>query len=54
MQYAEVLRRSPWAANISLGLLRQYASRLAEALPEDADVQEFAGLVSRAATIAGK
>jgi len=47
-QYAELLRGSPWAAGTSMNQLAQYASWLQGALPEDADVAEFAALVQRA------
>lgn len=47
-QYAELLRRSPWSAGSSLAQVSALASRLAEMLPEDADVQEFAQLAYRA------
>jgi len=52
-QYAEVLRHSPWAAGTSLRDILGHAARLAEALPGDPDVSEFAGLVSRAMQIKG-
>ncbi|MBP7692176.1 MAG: von Willebrand factor type A domain-containing protein [Anaerolineales bacterium] len=47
-QYAELLRRSPWAQGSSLAQVSGYANRIAQAFPEDADVQEFAQLVNRA------
>lgn len=50
-QFAEVLRRSPYAAETALSLLAEHAHRLSGLLPEDADVAEFANLVSRAAQI---
>jgi Ca-activated chloride channel family protein len=48
-QYAEVLRRSPWAEGSSLGEVARYASRLPELIPGDPDVAEFARLVAQAA-----
>jgi Ca-activated chloride channel family protein len=45
-QFAEILRRSPWASAYQLWLLGQKASRLARALPEDGDVGELARLIS--------
>jgi Ca-activated chloride channel homolog len=51
MQFAEILRRSPWANGASLGTLAGYAKRVATQLPDDADAQEFAQLVSRASQI---
>ncbi|RPI22499.1 MAG: DUF3520 domain-containing protein, partial [Chloroflexota bacterium] len=50
-EYAEVLRHSYWAGDVSLGQVAWQASRLAAALPEDADVSEFAGLTFRASQI---
>lgn len=47
-QYAELLRRSPWARNSSLSHVSNYAARLVELLPGDPDVLEFAQLVQRA------
>jgi len=48
MQYAELLRHSPWAQGTSFSELADHAARLTEALPGDPDVIEFANLVSRA------
>ena len=53
MQYAELLRHSPWAQGTSFNQLLGHAARLAEALPQDADVGEFAYLVSLANKVAG-
>ncbi len=53
-QYAELLRRSPWAAQTSFDQLLAHASRLASALPGDTSVSEFASLVSRAKYLAGE
>jgi Ca-activated chloride channel family protein len=50
MQYAEILRRSPYT-NMSLGELTNYAWQVARLLPQDADVQAYAQLVQRAATL---
>jgi Ca-activated chloride channel family protein len=49
-QYAEVLRESYWANEMgtTLGEIASQAQRIAEYLPGDADVQEFAQLVGRA------
>jgi len=47
-QFAEILRQSPYAGNGGLGQLRRYADHVAQALPDDADVAEFAQLVARA------
>jgi Ca-activated chloride channel family protein len=46
VQWAEVLRQSPYAYNVSLGELSRYANQLARQMPQDADVGEFAGLVA--------
>jgi Ca-activated chloride channel homolog len=48
-QYAEILRRSPWAEGSSLGEVARYASRLPELIPGDPDVAEFARLTAQAA-----
>lgn len=53
MQYAEVLRRSPWAQATNLNDLRIRAERLAAQLPRDADVAEFAELVAQVAQMGG-
>ena len=53
MQYAELLRRSPWTQGTSFSQILGHASRLAETLPGDADVSEFAYLVSRVTQISG-
>lgn len=50
-QYAEVLRRSPWAQGTSLSDLYIRAARLSAQIPDDPDVAEFAGLVGRASEI---
>jgi Ca-activated chloride channel family protein len=50
-QYAEVLRRSPWADGTTINQILDYAVRLAGLLPEDPQVAEFASLVSRATQI---
>ncbi len=52
-QYAELLRYSPWAAGTSIRHILSHAVRLAGLMPTDADVTEFATLVSRASQIAG-
>ncbi|MBI5348467.1 MAG: von Willebrand factor type A domain-containing protein, partial [Chloroflexi bacterium] len=51
MQYAEILRRSPYAEGYSMSDLKVRADRLAAQLKDDADVIEFAQLVNKAATI---
>jgi Ca-activated chloride channel family protein len=50
-QYAEFLRHSPWAAGTSIHQLVDHAYRLSSLLWDDAEVVEFAGLVSRASQI---
>ena len=50
-QYAEVLRNSPWAAGTSASQLVEQAYRLSSILWDDAEVVEFASLVSRASQI---
>ncbi len=49
-QYAEILRESYWAvdAGTTLAEVAQQAQRVAEYLPQDADVQEFARLATEA------
>ena len=48
--FAEVLRESYWAQHLTLEDLVPYALRIEELLPTD-DVEEFAGLVRRAADL---
>ena len=48
-QFAEILRHSPYAGEMSLRELSRYASNAARLVGEDADAQEFAQLVSQAA-----
>jgi Ca-activated chloride channel homolog len=50
-QWAEVMRQSPYAYNVSLNELSRYANQVARHIPQDADVVEFAGLVSLSAQI---
>jgi Ca-activated chloride channel family protein len=50
-QYAEVLRRSPWAVGTTLNLLVDNAYRVSSLLYDDPEVVEFASLVSRASQI---
>ena len=50
-QYAELLRRSPWAAGISIHEILTHSVRLSGLLSGDAEVAEFASLVSRASLI---
>lgn len=47
-QYAELLRRSPWASGSSLAQVNAAAWRLVSLLPNDVDVAEFAQLTQRA------
>jgi len=49
-EYAEILRRSPYS-HTTLNELSGYAWQAARMLPNDPDVQEFAGLVQRASTL---
>ncbi len=51
MQYAEVLRRSPWAYNVSMSQVAGLANQVAGALVEDRDAADFAALTNRAAQI---
>ena len=50
-QYAELLRLSPYAAEVSIQTVLQHAVRLSGLLPEDPQVNEFVALVSRASQI---
>jgi Ca-activated chloride channel family protein len=50
-QYAEVLRRSPWADGTTINQILDHAVRLTGVLPEDPQVAELASLVSRATQI---
>jgi Ca-activated chloride channel family protein len=47
-EYAEVLRNSYWAKNISLNSIQSEAQRVASCLSEDEDVSEFVNLVRQA------
>jgi len=51
-EYAEVLRGSFWAESNTLAGVLEEAERVAELVPQDADVAEFVELVNRAAQIA--
>jgi Ca-activated chloride channel family protein len=51
-EYAEILRDSYWAQESSLEEVAREARRIAEYLPHDADVIEFAELTERAARLA--
>lgn len=51
-EYAEILRASYWAKDSTLAALVPAARRVAEYLPHDADVQEFAQLVAQASRLA--
>ena len=53
-EYAEVLGGSYWAEGSTLDTVLREATRVAELLPEDADVAEFLALVRRAALIGGE
>jgi len=46
-EYAEVLRHSYWAQNVSLSDVQAQAERVGRRLPEDATVAEFLGLLQR-------
>ena len=50
-EYAEILRESYWAQESSLEYVAWEARRIAEYLPHDADVTEFAKLVGRASRL---
>jgi Ca-activated chloride channel family protein len=50
-QYAEMLRRSPWAAETYASQLVEHAYRVSSLLWDDSEVTEFASLVSRASQI---
>ena len=51
MQYAEMLRHSPWAAGTYGSQLVENAYRISSLLWDDSEVTEFASLVSRASQI---
>ncbi len=51
MQYAEALRRSPWAYSVTMGQVAGYASRVSGSLGEDQEATDFAALAARAAQI---
>ena len=48
-QFAEILRRSPYAGEMSLWELSRFADNAARLIGEDTDAQEFAQLVHQAA-----
>ena len=50
-QYAELLRRSPWAQMTNIRQILDHAVRLSGLLPGDKAVNEFTSLVSRASQI---
>ena len=50
-QFAEILRQSPYVGNGGFGQLQRYADQVGQLLPQDAEVQQFVELVSRANTI---
>jgi Ca-activated chloride channel homolog len=50
-EYAEILRHSYWAQGNDLMSLLRDIFRIADTLPEDADVQEFARLATEAAAL---
>lgn len=50
-EYAEILRDSYWARGSSLAAVSEDAQRIANGLEGDADVVEFAGLVSAAVSL---
>ena len=51
VQYANVLRHSPWAAGTSSQQLVNHAYRISSILWDEAEVVEFSNLVSRASQI---
>ncbi|MEM8859241.1 MAG: von Willebrand factor type A domain-containing protein [Chloroflexota bacterium] len=51
VEYAEILGRSFWAHDAALEDIVIDARRIAEYLPDDADVQEFASMVAQAAEL---
>jgi Ca-activated chloride channel homolog len=51
MQYAEILRHSPWAYNVSMSQIAGFAAQVARALGEDHEAADFAALTSRAVQI---
>ena len=53
-EYAEVLRNSYWASNISLYDLQAEAERVSNRLNEDEDVAEFVNLMHQAVRYAGE
>ena len=53
-EYAEVLRNSYWAKNISLPSIQVEAERVSERLNEDKDVAEFVNLVRQAGRYGGE
>ncbi|HSR31701.1 MAG TPA: von Willebrand factor type A domain-containing protein [Anaerolineae bacterium] len=53
-EYAEVLRGSHWAEASTLAGVLEEAERVAELVPEDADMAEFVELVRQAARIGGR
>jgi Ca-activated chloride channel family protein len=52
-EYAEILRSSYWAQGADLAGVAREAQRVAEYLPQDADVREFAQLAARANALIG-
>lgn len=52
-EFAEILRGSFWAQNSDMGLVAQEARRIAQLLPQDTAVQEFAGLAGQAGLLWG-
>jgi Ca-activated chloride channel homolog len=53
-EYAEVLRDSYWAKNISLDAIRAQAEKVSNHLNEDEDVYEFVNLLHQATQYAGE
>jgi Ca-activated chloride channel family protein len=53
-EYAEVLRGSYWAETTSLYDVQEEVERVSRRLPEDANVEEFVGLVHRASRLGGE
>ena len=53
IQFAEMLRNSPYARESSYALLRSYAANVSGLLPDDSDVRELVQLLSIASQLAG-
>jgi hypothetical protein len=53
-EYAEILRDSYWAKNISLYSIQTEAERVSDRLNQDEDVAEFVTLMHQAVRYAGE